>query len=133
MVTDLIGGRVQAGIDALPNSLAHIRSGALRALALTGPARSAAVPDVPTVGETLTGYEVSGWTGIAVPAGTPAAVIATLNREINAGLADPRIAARLAAVGGRPIQVTADQFGALWRRDTDKWAKVMTFAAEKRE
>ena len=133
MVTDLIGGRVQAGIDALPNSLAHIRSGALRALALTGPARSAAVPDVPTVGETLTGYEVSGWTGIAVPAGTPAAVIATLNREINAALADPGIAARLAAVGGRPIQVTADQFGALWRRDTDKWAKVMTFAAGKRE
>jgi tripartite-type tricarboxylate transporter receptor subunit TctC len=118
MVTDLIGGRVQAGIDALPNSLAHIRSGA---------------PDVPTVGETLTGYEVSGWTGIAVPAGTPAAVIATLNREINAALADPRIAARLAAVGGRPIQVTADQFGALWRRDTDKWAKVMTLAAGKRE
>lgn len=70
MVTDLISGRVQAGIDALPNSLAHIRSGALRALALTGPARSAAVPDVPTVAETLTGYEVSGWTGIAVPAGT---------------------------------------------------------------
>jgi tripartite-type tricarboxylate transporter receptor subunit TctC len=95
--------------------------------------RSAAVPDVPTVGETLTGYEVSGWTGIAVPAGTPAAVIATLNREVNAGLADPRIAARLAEVGGRPIQVTADQFGALWQRDTDKWAKVMTFAAGKRE
>jgi len=133
MVTDLIGGRVQAGIDALPNSLAHIRSGALRALALTGPARSAAVPDVPTVGETLTGYEVSGWTGIAVPAGTPAAVIAMLNREINAGLAHPRIAARLAEVGGRPIQVTADQFGDLWRRDTDKWAKVMTFAAGNRE
>jgi len=133
MVTDLIGGRVQAGIDALPNSLAHIRSGALRPLALTGPARSAAVPDVPTVGETLTGYEVSGWTGIAVPAGTPAPVIATLNREINAGLADARIAARLAEVGGRPILVTADQFGAMWQRDTDKWAKVMTFAAGKRE
>jgi tripartite-type tricarboxylate transporter receptor subunit TctC len=133
MVTDLIGGRVQAGIDALPNSLPHIRSGALRALAMTGPARSAALPDVPTVGETVAGYEVSGWTGIAVPAGTPAAIVATLNREINAGLSDPRIAARLAEVGGRPILVTAEQFGAMWQRDTDKWAKVVKFAAGKRE
>jgi len=131
MVTDLISGRVQAGIDALPNSLPHIRSGALRALAITGAARSAAVPDVPTVGETLKGYEVSGWTGIAVPAGTPAAVIVTLNREINAGLADPRIAARLAEVGGRPILVTPQPFGAIWRRDTEKWAKVVKFAAGK--
>jgi len=133
MVTDLIGGRVQAGIDALPNSLPHIRSGALRALAMTGPARSAALPDVPTVGETVAGYEVSGWTGIAVPVGTPAAIVATLNREINAGLSDPRIAARLAEVGGRPILVTAEQFGAMWQRDTDKWAKVVKFAAGKRE
>ena len=131
MVTDLIGGRVQAGIDALPNSLPHIRSGALRALAVTGPARSAAVSDVPTVGETLKGYEVSGWTGIAVPAATPAAIIAALNREINAGLADPRIAARLADVGGQPILVTPEPFGAMWRRDTEKWAKVVKFAAGK--
>jgi tripartite-type tricarboxylate transporter receptor subunit TctC len=133
MVTDLIGGRVEAGIDALPNSLPHIRSGALRALAVTGPARSAAVPDVPTLGETVQGYEVSGWTGIGVPAGTPAAIVATLNREINAGLADARIAARLAEVGGRPIAVSAEEFGQLWRRDTDKWAKVVKFAAVKRE
>jgi tripartite-type tricarboxylate transporter receptor subunit TctC len=133
MVTDLIGGRVQAGIDALPNSLPHIRSGALRALAITGPMRSDAVPDVPTVGETVKGYEVSGWTGIAVPAGTPPAIVATLNREINAGLSDPRIAARLAEVGGRPILVSANEFGAMWQRDTDKWAKVLKFAAGKRE
>jgi tripartite-type tricarboxylate transporter receptor subunit TctC len=102
-VTDLIGDRVQAAIDALPNSLPHIRSGALRALA---PARSGAVPDVPTIDETVEGYEVSGWTGIAVPAGTSAAIVATLNCLINAGLSDPRIAARLAEVGGRPILVT---------------------------
>lgn len=133
MVTDLIGGRVEAGIDALPNSLPHIRSGALRALAVTGPARSAAVPDVPTLGETVQGYEVSGWTGIGVPAGTPAAIVATLNREINAGLADARIASRLVEVGGRPIAVSAEEFGQLWRRDTDKWAKVVKFAAAKRE
>ena len=131
MVTDLIGGRVQAAIDALPNSLPHIRSGAVRALAMTGPTRSAAVPNVPTVGETLKSYEVSGWTGIAVPAGTPRAIIATLNREINAGLSDARIAARLAEVGGRPILVTADEFGAMWQRDTEKWTRVVKFAAGK--
>ena len=133
MLTDLLSGRIQAGIDALPNSLPHIRSGALRALAVTGPARSAAVPEVPTLGESVPGYEVSGWTGIGVPTGTPAAIVATLNREINAGLADARIAARLAEVGGRPIAVSAEEFGQLWRRDTDKWAKVVKFAAAKRE
>src|SRR5262249_57150670 len=108
MVTALIGGRGEAGIDALPNSLPHIRSGALHALAVTGAARSAAVPDVPTLGETVQGYEVSGWTGIGVPAGTPAAIVATLNREINAGLADARIAARPAEVGGPPIAARGD-------------------------
>ena len=81
----------------------------------------------------MQGYEVSGWTGIGVPAGPPAAIVATLNREINAGLADARIAARLAEVGGRPIAVSAEEFGQLWRRDTDKWAKVVKFAAAKRE
>jgi tripartite-type tricarboxylate transporter receptor subunit TctC len=85
------------------------------------------------LGETVQGYEVSGWTGIGGPAGTPAAIVATLNREINAGLADARIAARLAEVGGRPIVVNAEEFGQLWRRDTDKWAKVVKFAAAKRE
>jgi tripartite-type tricarboxylate transporter receptor subunit TctC len=133
MVTDLIAGRVQAGIDALPNSLPHIRAGALRALAVTGAVRSDAIPDVPTVGETVSGYEVSGWTGIGAPAGTPKEIVATLNREINAGLADPRIAARLADVGGRPILLSADTFGSIWRRDTDKWAKVLQVAAAKRE
>ena len=90
-----------------------------------------ALPDVPTVGETVPGYEVSGWTGIGVPAGTPAPIIATLNREINAGLADPRIKARLADVGGRPILLSPEQFGKVWLRDTDKWAKVLTSAAAK--
>ena len=91
------------------------------------------MPDVPTLGETVQGYEVSGWTGIGVPTGTPAAIVAALNREINAGLADARIAARLAEVGGRPIVASAEEFGQLWRRDTDKWAKVVKFAAAKRE
>src|SRR5262245_66681783 len=102
MVTDLIAGRVQVGIDALPNSLPHIQAGTLRALAVTGPARSDAIPDVPTVGETVPGYEVSGWTGIGVPVHTPREIVATLNREINAGLADARIKARLAELGRLP-------------------------------
>ena len=131
MVTDLIAGRVQAGIDALPNSLPHIQSGALTALAVTGPRRTDKLPAVPTVGETVPGYEVSGWTGIGVPAGTPAEIVATLNREINAALADPPIAARLADVGGRPIIVTPEAFGKIWRRDTDKWAKVLQSSAPK--
>jgi tripartite-type tricarboxylate transporter receptor subunit TctC len=131
MVTDLIAGRVQVGIDALPNSLPHIQSGALNALAVTGPRRSDTIPDVPTVGETVPGYEVSGWTGVGVPAGTPAEIVAILNREINAALTDPRIEARLVDVGGRPIVLTSEQFGELWRRDTDKWAKVVKLAGAK--
>ena len=130
MVTDIIGGRVQAGIDALPNSLPHIQSGTLRALAVTGPKRADKIPDVPTVGEAVPGYEVSGWTGIGVPAGTPAEIVATLNREINAALADPRLAARLADVGGRPIVLTPEEFGKIWLRDTDKWAKVLKAAVK---
>jgi len=133
MVTDLLSGQVQAGIDALPNSLPHIRSGALRALALTGPARSDVVPEVPTVGETVPGYDVSGWTGVGVPTGTPPEIIATLNREINAGLTDPRIKARLAELGGRPIVLSAHELGKLWSADTEKWAKLVKLAGVKPE
>jgi tripartite-type tricarboxylate transporter receptor subunit TctC len=131
MVTDIIGGRVQAGVDALPNSLPHIRSGAMRALAMTGMRRSEVLPDVPTVGETLKGYDVSGWTAVGVPTGTPGAIITTLNREINAALTDPRIVARLAEIGGRPMVMSADQLGKLWAADTEKWAKVVKFAGVK--
>ncbi len=133
MVVDLLSGQVQAGIDALPNSLPHIRSGALRALALTGPARSDVVPEVPTVGETVPGYDVSGWTGVGVPTGTPPEIIATLNREINAGLTNPRIKARLAELGGRPIVLSAQELGKLWSADTEKWAKLVKLAGVKPE
>ena len=133
MVTDIIGGRVQAGIDALPNSLPHIQSGAMRALAITGPTRSDVLPDVPTVGETVPGYDVSGWTGVGVPSGTPAEIVATLNREINAALSNPRIKARLAEIGGRPMLLTPDEMGKLWVTDTERWAKVVKFAGVKAE
>jgi len=125
MVTDIIGGSLQAGIDALPNSLPHIRGGSLRVLAVTGPARSPAIPDVPTVAETVPGYEVSGWTGVGVPTGTPAEIVALLNREINAALSDPRIVARLTDMGGRPIVMSAEAFGRIWASDTEKWAEVV--------
>jgi tripartite-type tricarboxylate transporter receptor subunit TctC len=133
MVTDIIGGRVQAGIDALPNSLPHIRSGAIRALAMTGATRTDALPDVPTVGETVKGYDVTGWTGVGVPTGTPPDIIATLNREINAALTDPRIRARLAEIGGKPTVMSTEQLGRLWVADTAKWAKVVKFAGVKAE
>jgi tripartite-type tricarboxylate transporter receptor subunit TctC len=133
MVTDIITGRVQAGIDALPNSLPHIRSGTVRALAMTGPARSDVLPDVPTVGETVPGYEVGGWSGVGVPTGTPAEIIATLNREINTGLADPRIKARLTEIGGRAIVISAAELGRIWVADTEKWAKVVKFSGAKAE
>jgi tripartite-type tricarboxylate transporter receptor subunit TctC len=127
MVTDIIGGNLQAGIDALPNSLPHIRSGSLRALAITGPARSSAVPEVPTVGEIVPGYEVSGWTGVGVPTGTSAEIVALLNREINTALRDPQLVARLADVGGRPILLSPEAFGKIWASDTEKWAEVVKF------
>src|SRR5262249_5919281 len=91
LVTDLIAGQVQAGVDAMPNSLPHIQSGALRALAVTGPMRASILPDVPTVGETVPGYEVRTWSGVGVPRGTPPEVIERLNHEINAGLTDAAI------------------------------------------
>jgi tripartite-type tricarboxylate transporter receptor subunit TctC len=133
MVADLISGEVQVGIDAMPNSLPHIQRGALRALAVTGATRSEVLPDVPTVGETVPGYDVSGWIGVGVPTGTPAEIVATLNREINAALTDPRIKARLAELGGRPIVLSAQEFGKLWVTDTGKWAKVIKSAGLKAE
>jgi tripartite-type tricarboxylate transporter receptor subunit TctC len=88
---------------------------------------------VPTVGETVPGYAVSGWTGIGAPSGTPAAIIATLNRAINAALVDPQVKARLTEVGARTMVVSPQEFGALWRSDTEKWAKVVELAGIKPE
>jgi tripartite-type tricarboxylate transporter receptor subunit TctC len=133
MITDMLAGRIQAGIDAMPNSLPHIRSGAVRALAVLPGMRAAALPNVPTVGETLPGFEVSTWSGVGVPRGTPPDIIATLNREINAALLDPGISARLADVGGSPLVYTTAQFDAVIRADTEKWAKVIRSAGIKPE
>jgi tripartite-type tricarboxylate transporter receptor subunit TctC len=133
MVTDLLGGQVDLAVDALPNSLPHIRQGTIRALALADAKRSAAIPELPTVGETLTGYEVNTWTGIGVPRGTPPEIIARLNRETNAALADPSVLARLADVGAAPILTTPTEFGAMIAADTDKWAKLVKRAGIRAE
>jgi tripartite-type tricarboxylate transporter receptor subunit TctC len=125
MVSDLIAGQVQVALDVVTGSLPHIRSGAARALAVTTAARLDALPDVATVAETLPGYEALVFTGVGVPAGTPEPIIARLNHEINAGLNDPSIKARLAELTVRPLVLTPAEFGAYMTAETAKWAKVI--------
>jgi tripartite-type tricarboxylate transporter receptor subunit TctC len=128
MLTDLLGGRVQAGIDALPNSLPHIKSGGVRALAMLSATRTQALPDVPTIGETIPGFDVTPWTAVGVPRGTPADIIERLYRENNAGLADRGLRARLAQVGGVPLLYSPGELRALIAHDVVKWAKVIKLA-----
>jgi len=131
MMIDLVGGQVQVGIDVMVTTLPHIRTGALRALAMTGSQRFAMLPDVPTIAETVAGYEARTWAGVGVPKGTPAEIIARLNREINAGLAEPSIQARLAHVGTIPMVFTAAEFGAYVAAEAAKWDKVVKTAGIK--
>jgi tripartite-type tricarboxylate transporter receptor subunit TctC len=128
MVTDLISGQVQVGFDVLTGSLAHIRSGRLRILAVASKRRSEALPDVPTIGETVAGYEANSWCGLGVPRGTAPEIIGRLNREINAGLADPAVRARLAEVATTPIFFTPAEFGAYMAAEVEKWGKVIRLA-----
>jgi len=127
-LTDLISGRVQVMFDVLTSSIAHIRAGEVRALAVTTAARSAALPDVPTVADTVPGYESSGWAGVGAPANTPADIVATLNGAIGAGLADAKVRASLADLGAAPAPMTAAAFGKFLADETAKWAKVVKFA-----
>src|SRR5229473_1879295 len=124
-LTDMIAGQVQAMFPTLTGSLPHIRSGALRLLAVAGKSRSEFVPEAPTIGETLPGYEANSWCGVGVARGTPAEIITRLNREINAGLADPATRARLAAVATTPIFHTPESFGAYMASEVEKWGKVI--------
>jgi tripartite-type tricarboxylate transporter receptor subunit TctC len=133
MVTNLIGGQVQVAFDVMVTSLPHVRTGALRALGVAGKNRYEMLPDVPSIAETLPGYEARTWAGVGVPNGTPPEIIARLNREINAGLANPTITARLAEVGTIPMILTAAEFGALIAAESEKWAKVVKFAGIKPE
>jgi tripartite-type tricarboxylate transporter receptor subunit TctC len=133
MMIDLVGGQVQIGFDVMVTSLPHIRTGALRALGVAGTKRFDMLPDVPTIAETLPGYEARTWAGVGVPRGTPAEIIARLNRDINAGLATPTIRSRLAEIGTIPMILTAAEFGAYVAAETEKWAKVVKSAGIKPE
>jgi tripartite-type tricarboxylate transporter receptor subunit TctC len=124
-LTDLLAGTVDVIFDNMPPSLPHIRAGKLRALAVTTNVRSEALPDVPTVADTVPGYEASAFFGMGVPKGTPPEIIEKLNKEINAGLADPKIKARLFELGGMLIAGTPEDFGKVVASETDKWAKVI--------
>jgi tripartite-type tricarboxylate transporter receptor subunit TctC len=119
------GSAPEVIFDNMPPSLPHIRAGKLRALAVTTATRSDALPDVPTVAETVPGYEASAFYGVGVPKGTPPEIIDKLNKEINAGLADPKVKARLAELGGMLVPGSPADFGKLVAAETDKWAKVI--------
>jgi tripartite-type tricarboxylate transporter receptor subunit TctC len=127
-IADLLAGRVQVAFDTPPNSLALIRAGSLRALAVTTATRSEILPDVPAVGEFVPGYEVTSWWGIGAPRDTPNGIVDGLNREIQAGLADPKIRERLTEIGGTALTGSAADFQRLVVVETEKWGKVIKFA-----
>jgi tripartite-type tricarboxylate transporter receptor subunit TctC len=133
MVTDLLGGQVQVAFDNLPVSIEHISAGKLRALAVTTATRSEVLPDVPTVGDFVPGYEASSWTGLAAPRNMPAEAVEKLNREINVGLADAKVKARLAELGNVPMLMTAVEFEKFVADETEKWGKVIRAANIKAE
>ena len=130
-LTALLGGQVDISVASLPSSIEYVRTDRLRGLAVTGAMRSEALPDVPTIGEIVTGYEMSAWFGAAAPKGTPAEVIDKINQEINAGVADPKMKARLANLGATPIPGTPADFAKLIAEDTEKWGKVVKTAGIK--
>jgi tripartite-type tricarboxylate transporter receptor subunit TctC len=132
-LTDLISGQVQVIFGTLTGSIGYIRGGQLRALAVTTATRSEVLPDVPTVGDFVPGYEVTTWAGIGAPKGTPSEVIERLNREINAGLASPGIKTRYADLGGAAFFSSPSDFGKFIVEDTEKWAKVIKFSGARAE
>jgi len=124
-ITDLLNGQVQVLFEPLPASIQHIKAGKLRALAVTSAARSEALPEVPTVAEFVPSYEASGWNGVCAPRNTPVEIIGKLNSAVNAGLADPKLKARLADLGATPLPGLPADFGKLIVEETEKWRKVI--------
>jgi tripartite-type tricarboxylate transporter receptor subunit TctC len=124
-ITDMLGGQTQVIFDNMPSIIQHIRSGALRALAVTTAERSEQLPDTPTVAETVPGYEASALFGMGAPKKTPPEIIAKLNSEINAVLAEPDMKKRLIDLGGAPLIGTPEAFGAMIVAETEKWKKVI--------
>ncbi|MDZ4365972.1 MAG: tripartite tricarboxylate transporter substrate binding protein [Afipia sp.] len=132
-ITDLLSGRVQVMFDNMPSAISHIRAGTLRALAVTTASRSAELPDVPTVGDSVKGYEASAWFGMGAPKNTPKEIIAKLNKEINAILAEPEMKKKIADMGGITLTGSPEDFGKIIASETDKWEKVVKFAGARVE
>jgi tripartite-type tricarboxylate transporter receptor subunit TctC len=132
-LVELMSGQVHVIFDNLPSSAAHLKGGRIRALAVTSAEREPSLPGVPTVAETVPGYEATAWFGIGMPKGTPAEIIAKVNAETNRALADPQMQARLAQLGGRPIAGTPADFGRVIAAETAKWAKVVISSGAKVE
>jgi tripartite-type tricarboxylate transporter receptor subunit TctC len=133
LATDLMAGRVQVGFDVLTGELPHIQAGTIRAIAFAGRTRYPTLPDVPTIGETMPLYVANSWAGVGIPRGTSRDVITRLNREINAGLADPGVKARLADVAATPMPLSPEEIGAYVSGEIDKWGKVIREAKIKVE
>jgi tripartite-type tricarboxylate transporter receptor subunit TctC len=127
-LTDLLGGQVQVVFATVGSSIEYIKAGKLRPLAVTAATRSDALPDVPSLGDFLPGYEASSWNGLCAPKNTPAEIVDKLNREINTALGDPKIKARFADLGAPPIGGSPADFGKIIADDTEKWAKVIKFS-----
>ena len=132
-LTDLLGGQVQILFAAAPGTTDYVKTGKLRALAVTTATRMQEMPDIPTVGDFVPGYEASQWYGFAAPKNTPAEIVDRLNKEINAAIADPGMLARLAAIGGQPIPGAPAEFGRLIAEETEKWGNVVRAAGIKPE
>ena len=128
---DLIGGQVQVAFDPMPSSIGYVKAGQLRPLAVTTATRSEALPELPSVGDAVAGYEASTWYGVGAPKNTPAEIIDKLNKEINAGLADPRLKTRLTELGGMMLTGSSADFGTFISDETQKWAKVVKFSGAK--
>ena len=127
-LTDLLGGQVHLMFDNMPSSIEHIRAGRLRPLAVTATARLEGLPDVPTVADFLPGFETSAWAGIGAPKNTPAEIIDRLNRETNAALADPKLKARVADLGGMVFPLSPAEYEKRVAEETEKWGKVVKFS-----
>jgi tripartite-type tricarboxylate transporter receptor subunit TctC len=130
-ITDLLGGQIQVVFATTLAGIEYLKAGTLRALAVTTPTRLDVLPNIPTVGEFLPGYEASGWWGIGAPRNTSAEIINVLNKEINAGLADPKLMARFADLGATVFPGSPADFGKLIADETEKWAEVVKFAGIK--
>jgi tripartite-type tricarboxylate transporter receptor subunit TctC len=127
-LNDLLGGQVQMVFCTIPSAIQYIKAGTLRAIAVTSAMRLESMPEIPTVGDTVPGFESAQWYGVGAPAGTPAAIIATLNKEVNAALADPKMKARLDDLGGIPLSMSPEDFGKFMANETEKMGKVIKAA-----